>query len=122
MGAGRFSHPDSVTRNVLKTASHGGEEGAQKVQVTAHGFRGVARVDHIPVRGDDGYTHQVPVQWIEYIPVNRTSEILVCDAAPTPMAHTAQNADPRWRSHFAQHGLSPENAVARRSIFAAQLR
>lgn len=127
MGAGRFSHPDSVTRNVLKTASHGGEEGAQKVQVTAHGFRGVDRVDHISVRGDDGYTHQVPVQWIEYIPVNRTSEILVCDAAPTPTARaapqaTAQHADPRWRSHFAQHGLSPENAVARRSIFAAELR
>jgi len=35
---------------------------------------------------------------------------------------TAQHADQRWRSHFAQHGLSPDSAVARRSIFAAQLR
>lgn len=50
--------------------------GTQKV---AHDFRGVDRVDHIPVRGDDSYTHQVPVHWIEYIPVNRTSGILVCD-------------------------------------------
>lgn len=126
MGEGRFSHPDSVTRNVLKTVSRGGEEGAQKVQVTAHGFRGVNRVDHIPVRGDDGYTHQVPVHWVEYIAVDRTSDILVCDEAPgaTPTSQagpeTAASA-PRWRSHFAQHGLSPDNAVARRSIFAALL-
>ncbi|MND64040.1 hypothetical protein D3C80_553640 [compost metagenome] len=126
MGEGRFRHPDSVTRNVLKTASRGGEDGAQKVQVTAHGFRGVDRVDHIPVRGDDGYTHQVPVHWVEYVPVDRTCDILVCDEAPTAAPTTDAGPDTdlsptasRWRSHFAQNGLSPENAVARRSIFAA---
>jgi hypothetical protein len=126
MGEGQFSHPDSVTRNVLKTASHGDEDGAQKVQVTAHGFRGENRVDHISVRGDDGYTHRVPVHWVEYISVDRRSEILVCEetpvAPPAPDAApeaTPPQAAPRWRGHFAQHGLSPENAVVRRSIFAA---
>lgn len=121
MGERHFSHPDSVTRNVLKTASQGDDEGAQKVQITAHGFRGINRVDHISVRGDDGYTHQVPVHWIEYIPVDRTSDILVCDEALAPSTASETTA-PRWHSHFAQHGLTPENAVARRSIFAALLR
>lgn len=129
MGEGRFSHPDCITRNVLKTSSQGGEEGAQNVQVTAHGFRGVNRVDHISIRGDAGYTHQVPVHWVEYIAVDRTSEILVCDEAPAappppssdPEAISPHTA-PRWRSHFAQHGLSPENAVVRRSIFTALAR
>jgi hypothetical protein len=129
MGESHFSHPDSVTRNVLKTASQGDERGAQKVQVTAHGFRGENRVDYIRVRGDDGYTHQVPVHWVEYISVDRTSEILVCNEAPaaTPAPDAGPEASPpqpapRWRSHFAQHGLSPEHAVVRRSLFAALLR
>lgn len=124
MGESRFSHPDSVTRNVLKTTSHGSAEGAQKVQVTAHGFRGEDRVDYIPVRGNDGHTHQVPVHWVQYIAVDRTSDILVCDAAPS--ASSSSDAAPTpvsdWQERFAQHGLSPESAVARRSIFAALLR
>lgn len=75
-----------------------------------------------PVRGDDGYTHQVPVHWVEYVPVDRTCDILVCDEAPTAAPTTDTELSPaasRWRSHFTQHGLSPDNAVARRSIFAA---
>ena len=123
MGEGRFSHPQSVTRNVLKTASRGGHGGAQKVQVTAHGFRGDDRVDYVLVRGDDGNSHRVPVNWVEYTSVDRTSEILVCDEATGRPARGADSEGaPPWKSHFSQHGGSLESAVARRSIVSALLR
>lgn len=69
----------------------------------------------------------MPVHWVEYIPVERTSDILVCDTDPntTPAdgaspTHKARASS--WQERFAQHGLTPENAVARRSLFAAFMR
>ncbi len=82
-GEDKFKHPECVTRSLLKTrAAHGGA-GETTVAVTAHGYRGEDRVDFECVYGGDGKLHEVPVRWIEYIPVERTSAICVsADAAP----------------------------------------
>ncbi|PIC01465.1 hypothetical protein CSW60_08195 [Caulobacter sp. X] len=126
MGERCFAHPDCITRNVLKTVSQESQNGAQRVNVTAYGYRGDDRVDYISMRGDDGRTHEVPVHWVDYIPVNRTSELLVCHETPASTLATSEEASPQpqssWRGHFAQHGVSPENAIARRSLFAALIR
>ncbi|HPT89782.1 MAG TPA: hypothetical protein PLY84_05325, partial [Bacilli bacterium] len=45
------------------------------VEITAYGYRTVARVDYVTKLGGDGKFHSIPVKWIEYIPVEKTSTI-----------------------------------------------
>ena len=69
-----FAHPKCVTQNILKTKCVFRDgSGAGDVEVTAYGFRGEDRVDHVSVYGGDGRFHSVPVPWVEYLPVQRTS-------------------------------------------------
>ncbi|QCE34522.1 hypothetical protein FAI40_03730 [Acetobacteraceae bacterium] len=73
-GERAFAHPESKTRNLLKTALPQAGEAGQKMQVTATGYKSVARVTFIPVFGGDGKFHQVPVPWDEYFSVAKNSE------------------------------------------------
>lgn len=79
-----FVHSESITEAILKTQTINTEAGRDLVAVTAYSYMGIDRIDYIPVKGGDGNYHNVPVPWIEYIPVERTSHILVGGAdAPT---------------------------------------
>ena len=49
--------------------------------MTAHGYEGVTRIDYESVFGGDGHWHDVPVEWIEYLPVERTSDIYLSEKA-----------------------------------------
>ena len=73
LGENQFSHPDSRTRSVLKVRFSNKDGASDKVTVTAYGYATENRVDYIDVFGGDGRMHVVPVHWIEYIPVDRTS-------------------------------------------------
>jgi hypothetical protein len=75
LGENKFKHPESITRNILKTSVTPDPDG--KITVTANGYRGIERVEYVPVWGNDGRLHNVPVEWIEYQPVSRKSEIAV---------------------------------------------
>ena len=74
-GEETFRHPQSVTRNILKTTVTKREDGDCTVAVTAHGYRGEDRVHSEEVCGGDGHRHTVDVHWTEYLPVSRTSEM-----------------------------------------------
>lgn len=83
-GEAHFKHPESITRNLLKTklVSRGEEESV--VAVTAHGFRGEDRIEYVRVHGGDGNMHDVPVHWTEYLAVQRTRNICITErAAPS---------------------------------------
>ena len=83
-GEKRFRHPRCVTRSILKTEVRDRADGESAVAVTAHGFEGVDRVDYDNVLGGDGRMHAVPVEWTEYLPVSRTSEMRLTERpAPT---------------------------------------
>jgi hypothetical protein len=77
IGEDAFKHPQSITRNILKTSIVSRSDGISTVSVTAHGYRGVKRVERVRVYGGDGEWHSVPVPWTEYLPVSRTSLIAV---------------------------------------------
>lgn len=78
-GEDKFKHPDCITRSILKTSVIRREGGESTVAVTAHGYRGVDRVDYETVHGGDGRWHEVPVHWIEYLPVKRTSSMCLSE-------------------------------------------
>ena len=82
-GEDKFKHPSCVTRSILKTQVVQREGGESTIAVTAHGYRGVERVDYEEVYGGDGNWHEVPVPWTEYLPVQRTSNLCL-SARDTP--------------------------------------
>ena len=75
----KFAHPSCITRSILKTRVVQRENGESMVAVTAHGYRGVDRVDYEEVYGGDGEWHEVPVHWTEYLPVQRTSNMCLSE-------------------------------------------
>ena len=79
-GESRFRHPDCITQNILKTEVVSRRDGVSDVEVTAHGYRGEDRVDYKEVYGGDGHWHSVPVEWVEYLPVERTSAMRLSEA------------------------------------------
>ena len=81
-----FAHPDCVTPCILKTKTlkHGD---ATIFKVTAHGFRSETHVAHVPIRDSNGRTHQVPVEWEKFIPVQHTRQVVALpDQSISPTA------------------------------------
>lgn len=83
-----FVHEESCTEAILKTQTLNAVDGNDVVAVTAYSYVGIDRIDYIPVRGGDGYYHNVPVPWIEYIPVSKTSHIVVSNES-SPSDYTS---------------------------------
>lgn len=77
-GEEQFKHPDCVTRNILKiTGEHRDSEDTATINVTAYGYTGIERTDYVSTLGGDGHYHDVPVQWIQYVPVERTTPVSI---------------------------------------------
>lgn len=122
IGENSFKHPESVTRNVLKTYSNGGGRYTSSVSVTAYGYRGDPRVDYVPMLGGDGRVHQVPVPWTEYIPVERSSTIVV--GALKDFEKGSDNAtnaeiDSEWSKVFANYGIDKERIYVHGALAGA---
>ena len=47
------------------------------VKVSAYSFDAVPRVTYVTMRGGDGYLHEVPVEWTEYIPLQKDNYMQV---------------------------------------------
>ncbi|MBQ2780458.1 MAG: hypothetical protein IJF42_02745 [Clostridia bacterium] len=77
LGQDAFAHEDAHTESILKTQFQGKQGNSDIVSVTAYAYTTEERIDYVPVKGGDGYYHQVPVPWIEYIPVEKTSNMAV---------------------------------------------
>lgn len=75
----RFLHPDATTETILKTKFNVKANEVDVVNVTSHAFRTVKRVENVMKMGGDMRMHSVPVTWIEYIPVSKTTPITVTD-------------------------------------------
>ncbi len=77
-GDGMFMPEGCDTQCVLKADLHSRSGDGYEVAVTAHGYEGVGDCDYVEVWGGDGQMHSVPVEWIDYRPVRRTTMMRVC--------------------------------------------
>ena len=103
-GDSRFEHPECITQNILKTrCSERDTDGNAIVEVTAYGFRGVDRVEVIPVYGNDGRWHNVPVEWVEYLPVERTSSMYLQDMPESKTSFRTDNSTALLRRSIYSH-------------------
>lgn len=70
--------PDrATTPSILKTNLVRKQGSADSVEITAHAFEAQRRVSYVPMRGGDGYMHNVPVFWLEYVPVEKKTPMAV---------------------------------------------
>lgn len=115
-GEAKFKHPDCVTRSILKTSSKMEDDGSQRVRVIASGYSRVERVTYVAVRGGDGRTHKVPVHWYEYHDVERASDLVVREQAPSD-----DEDEVTMRKAFALRGVEYQHAIVRRSVASAML-
>ncbi len=77
IGQAAFSADGTITDTILKTSFISREDDVDIVQVDAYSYTGEERIDYVPVLGGDKRYHNVPVHWIEYIPLLKTSNIAV---------------------------------------------
>ncbi len=118
-----FRAPNSITDNILKiSGATTNRDGSTTINVTAHGYRGVKHIEYVSVFGGDGNYHDVPVEWIEYIPVEHTSPLVVRENPPTQMAgeNVREPASAKeWQAFFAQWRNSQNKSRAlRRFIYS----
>lgn len=72
-----FLPKDCVTETILKTEFVAKQGSADKVNVHSYGYKTIPHVSYVPKTGKDGLIHQVPVSWLEYVPVSMTGQINV---------------------------------------------
>lgn len=70
-----LEHSETATPAILKTSYISSNEQNDTVDVNAYSFKKVLRTDYVPVYGGDGMMHDVPVEWTEYIPLQKHSVI-----------------------------------------------
>lgn len=66
-------HKDSKTDCILKANFEHKVGTSDKIAINAYSYDTIEHVDIIPTLGGDGRMHDVPVHWLEYIPIVRTS-------------------------------------------------
>ncbi len=93
LDAASVVHPDSKTRAILKPAYVGTKNDADEICVSAYSYDIVPRVDLIPVYGGDGYYHDVPVDWDEYIPLRSDKNFFVTKTELAPIESILANKD-----------------------------
>jgi hypothetical protein len=98
-GYKQFKAFDCVTECILKTSLLEQRKGESIVEVTAYGYKGVHRVEYDEVRGGDGKWHKVPVEWIEYYPVEN-SRIMYLTEREHPSDAFTRNASLSDQSVF----------------------
>ena len=121
-GQPAFRHPASVTENILKTSAAPSADGGSEITVTAHGFRGERRTDHVRVYGGDGRWHSVPVHWTEYLPVQRASTLAIreTDGLTLQDFETQAPETPSLQTFLRRVGNDPRRLSFRRSIISFQ--
>ena len=94
-----LSAEGSATRSIIKTGKAlKGQDGSDKVELKAYSYRACDRIDYVPRMGGDGKMHLVPVPWVEYIPVEKSSFVNIF-----PVGANEKN-----QKHFSSccHGLA----------------
>jgi hypothetical protein len=68
---GNYLQPDGCdTECIFKIQNVNKQGNDTLLHVIAYGYYGVPRVDYVSKHGGDGHWHDVPVHWVEYIPIN----------------------------------------------------
>ena len=87
--------------------------------VSAYAFRQEERVEYVPRHGGDGRWHNVPVHWVEYLPVSRETSLVVCHAGTGDSLEFAEQLlAPEWKERLRVLGGDQATPYFRRGLAA----
>ena len=75
--------PLSKTDAIIKCDFQSKDESVDYIDIHAYSYNTIRRVDYVSKLGGDGRLHQVPVEWFEYIPLEKVSKMSLCDENTT---------------------------------------
>lgn len=74
-----FDPQNAATSTILKCTYTGSMGQADTYRVTAHSYRADTRIHYEPVLCRDGNYYNVPIEWIEYTPISKDTDLSVAD-------------------------------------------
>lgn len=101
-----FKDERSITEAIIKTRFIKKDGLTDQVEVTAFSYRGENRTDFIPVMGGDGRLHNVPVHWIEYFPLNKTTYMNLRDVNSTRFDFNNKMNDNRFKEFINKNSIN----------------
>lgn len=76
-----FKHPATRSLGVILKSHFSRTNGAvDECIISAHSFQGIDRIEYVSVYGRDGHYHDVPVPWVEYLPIQKDTAFAVGSA------------------------------------------
>ena len=75
MDPAAFAPPSAATPSILKTRFLSKDGESDRLNVTANAYTAVGHTDFVSVFGGDGRFHSVPVDWIEYVPIQSNTVV-----------------------------------------------
>ena len=70
-----FAPLGATTPQILKAVPVKADEQGTLSEITSYSYRGEDRVSYVPVMANNGRVYSVAVPWVEYIPVQKSSQV-----------------------------------------------
>ena len=90
-----------------------------RIKVTAHAYHGEDRVEYVSVFGGDNRWHNVPVPWIEYLPITRERQLTVRAIPGDTVEESARELySDKFTRYFNSYGVNYGDLQWRRNLIS----
>lgn len=91
-------HPESRTDAILKCNLIKKEESSDLISITAYSYKTIKHTDVFTKMGGDGRLHNIPVEWLEYVKLEKTSQMELANV---------DSSEKLFKSNIANSSSSP---------------
>lgn len=99
-----FAPRTAATKSILKTTFLDRDGKSDRVRVTANAFEAHEQVDYVSEWGGDGYLHEIPVPWVEYVPVSETRVVKLKEIGLSDRDFSAEAVRGKYRAAMQKYG------------------
>jgi len=116
---GTFAPSRADTPSILKTQLLERDCDKSRIKVTAHAYHGEDRVEYVRVFGGDNRWHNVPVPWIEYLPITRERQLTVRAIPGDTIEESARELySDKFTRYFNSYGVNYGDLQWRRNLIS----
>ena len=114
-----FKHPATRSLGVI-LKSHFDEkvDNADRYIISAHSFEGIDRVTYVSVYGGDGRYHDVPVHWVEYLPIVKDTPFMIADTNADKLGFQELYKTGKFNTMMEKFGVSASGTSYRKRLFS----
>ena len=97
-----FQHEACHTQQILKSEERRVNDNSIQCLIHSYGYTSVAHTEYFSKLGGDGYFHNVPVTWYEYIPVEKVTPFVAHETFISKQDYSAIASEEQYRSVYNQ--------------------